>query len=80
MEKLLSGSTTKSVRRIAFNFAVKMNISHRFDTEKSGWSLGKKILLRPPELSIRKPKATNGARVVRPNKINVDKFFKTALF
>ena len=78
MEKLLCGLTTKDVRRIAFDFAVQMNISHRFNTQSKmaglDWLSG--FLLRHPELSIRKPEATNVARVIGFNKSNVEKFFE----
>ena len=78
MEKLLCGLTTKDVRRIAFDFAVQMNISHRFNTQSKmaglDWLSG--FLLRHPELSIRKPEATNVARVIGFNKTNVEKFFE----
>ena len=78
MEKALFGLTTKDVRRLAYDFATKMRITHRFNNESKmagpDWLTG--FLLRHPELAIRKPQATNIARAVGFNKPQVEKFFE----
>ena len=78
MEKSLFGLTTKDLRRLAFDFATQMNIQHRFNTEirMAGYDWLCGFLSRHPELSIRKPEATNIARAVGFNKAQVQKFFE----
>ena len=78
MEKQLFGLTTKDVRRLAFDFACKMNIKHRFNIQKRmagpDWLQG--FLSRHPELSLRKPQPTNIARAIGFNKEQVRNFFE----
>ena len=78
MEKSLFGLTTKDLRRLAFDFATQMNIQHRFNTEirMAGYDWLCGFLSRHPELSTRKPEATNIARAVGFNKAQVQKFFE----
>lgn len=78
MEKALFGLTLVDVRRLAFDFAEKMKINHRFcKTSKMAgkdWLAG--FLRRNPTLSIRKPEATSMARAVGFNRPQVNQFFK----
>ncbi|ESN94903.1 hypothetical protein HELRODRAFT_180008 [Helobdella robusta] len=64
MEKSLFGMTTTDVRKVAFEFAEKMKLSHPFkvDMKMAGidWMYG--FLKRHPTLSIRKPEAINLSR------------------
>ncbi|ESN99962.1 hypothetical protein HELRODRAFT_176262 [Helobdella robusta] len=57
MEKSLFGMTTTDVRKVAFEFAEKMKLSHPFKVEMKmagiDWMYG--FLKRHPTLSIRKP-------------------------
>ncbi|ESN91415.1 hypothetical protein HELRODRAFT_165447 [Helobdella robusta] len=58
MEKSLFGMTTTDVRKVAFEFAEKMKLSHPFKVEMKmagiDWMYG--FLKRHPTLSIRKPR------------------------
>lgn len=78
MEKALFGLTTKDVRRLAYDFATEMGIKHRFNNKSkmAGSDWLNSFLLRHPELTIRKPQATNVARAVGFNKPQVEKFLK----
>ena len=77
MEKLMCGLTTAEVRRLVFDFALKMNIPHRFNNENKmaglDWLSG--FLLRHPELTIRKPQATIWAELMVLTKL----MFKSSL-
>ncbi|ESN93398.1 hypothetical protein HELRODRAFT_180928 [Helobdella robusta] len=77
MEKSLFGMTTTDVRKVAFEFAEKMKLSHPFKVEMKmagiDWMYG--FLKRHPTLSIRKPEAINLSRLVGFNKEQVKIFF-----
>ena len=77
--KVVVWSTTKDLRRLAFDFTTQMNIQHRFNTEirMAGYDWLCGFLSRHPELSIRKPEATNIARDVGFNKAQVQKFLRS---
>ena len=78
LKKSLCGLTNKELRQLAFDFASRMNLQHRFNSENKmagrDWLSG--FLSRHPELSIRKPKATNIARAAGFNKVQAGKFFE----
>lgn len=77
MESRMYGLTTKDVRSIAYELAVKNNIKHPFSvrTKLAGkdWLTG--FRKRHPELSLRSPEATSAARARAFNKPVVTKFF-----
>ena len=60
MEKALFGLTLTDVRRLAYDYATKLGIDHRFNTESKmagpDWLSG--FLRRHSELSITNPEAT----------------------
>lgn len=78
MEKALFGLTTTDVRRLAYDFAEKMKIPHRFQhtSKMAGKDWFEGFRKRHPQLSIRKPEATNIARAVGFNREQTDSFFK----
>jgi len=56
MEKALFGLSTTDVQRLAYDFAEKAGLQHRFNHEKK---TAGSMMKRHPELSIRQPEATN---------------------
>ncbi|GBP86806.1 hypothetical protein EVAR_99886_1 [Eumeta japonica] len=76
MESRLYGLTTKDLKALAYNLAVKNNKPHPFNVQKQeagkDWVQG--FLNRHPELSIRKPESTSAARAAGFNKV-VDQFY-----
>ncbi|ESO10016.1 hypothetical protein HELRODRAFT_167854 [Helobdella robusta] len=76
MEKSLFGMTTTDIRKVAFEFAEKMKLSHPFKVEMKmagiDWMYG--FLKRHLTLSIRKPEAINLSRLVGFNKEQVKIF------
>ncbi|CAM1295885.1 Uncharacterised protein r2_g520 [Pycnogonum litorale] len=78
MEKALFGLTGLDVRRLAFEFANRVGMPHRFNAENKmadpDWLSG--FLKRHPELSLRKPEPVNLVRAVGFNKPKVDEFYK----
>lgn len=78
MEKALYGLSTTDVRKLAFDFATKVGIAHRFNQELkiagTDWLRG--FLKRHPELSIRQPEATNISRAVGFNQPQVKLFYE----
>jgi hypothetical protein len=77
METRLYGLTTKDLKALAYNLAVKNNKAHPFNVQKQeagkDWFQG--FLNRHPELSIRKPESTSAARAAGFNREVVDQFF-----
>ena len=78
MERCLYGLTTKDVRRLAYDLAVKLGRPHMFndETKMAGrdWLCG--FFRRHPDLAIRQPQGTNIARAVGFNRPKVQQFFK----
>ena len=78
IEKALFGLTPTDVRRLAYDYATKLGIDHRFNTEAKmagpDWLSG--FLRMHSELSIRKPEATSISRAVGFNQGQVGIFFK----
>ncbi|XP_043212121.1 uncharacterized protein LOC122378365 [Amphibalanus amphitrite] len=77
MEKVLYGLTTFDLRRIAFQFAERLGIKHRFsrDSKMAGKEWLNAFLKRHPGLAIRKPEPTSLARAVGFNRPQVDRFY-----
>ena len=77
MEKVLYGLTTFDLRRIAFQFAERLGIQHRFSQESkmAGKEWLNAFLKRHPDLAIRKPEPTSLARAVGFNRPQVDRFY-----
>lgn len=77
MESRLFGLTTKDLRSLAFQLAERNNLSHKFnsDNKMAGKDWVKGFLARHPNLTIREPEATSGARAMGFNTVAVNKFF-----
>ena len=79
MEKMLYGLSTVDIRPLAYEYAEKLGVEHRFRHENK--MAGKKwlrgFLARHPELSIRKPEGTSMARAVGFNRAQVTRFFRS---
>jgi hypothetical protein len=77
MEKQFFGQTTKYLKQMACQLAIRNKLSHPFSLGKQ--SAGKKwiklFIKRHPELSLRKPQAVPAARVKGFNRENVSVFF-----
>lgn len=77
MEERLFGLTLADLKSVAYQLAVRNNISHPFNTEKQvagkDWVNG--FLKRNPTLSLRLPEKTSAARASAFNEVNVKKFF-----
>ena len=77
MEKMLYGLTTVNIRRLAYEYAEKLGIEHRFSRENrmagKEWLRG--FLSRHSDLSVRRPEATSMARAVGFNRPQVKRFF-----
>ena len=78
MERCLYGLTTKDVRRLAYDLAVKLGRPHMFNDEtkmaRRDWLCG--FFRRHRDLAIRQPQGTNIARAVGFNRPKVQQFFK----
>lgn len=77
LEERLFGITLTDLRILAYDLAVKNNITHSFNNDKKmagkGWLYS--FLTRNPRLSLRNPEATSMARAKGFNRIAVEKFF-----
>ena len=68
MEKTLFGLTTTDVRRLAYDYATKFGIDHRFNTEaKMAGPEWLSVFRWHSELSLRKPEPTRISRAVGIN-------------
>lgn len=69
--------TTKELRRLVYQLAEKNNCKHNFDreSEMAGKDWADKFMKRHPELSLRKPEGTSGARAMGFNRVAVSQFF-----
>ena len=69
-ERCLYGLTTRDVRRLAYDLAVKLDRPHMFSDEtkkaRRDWLYG--FFRRHPDLAIRQPQGTNVARAVGFNR------------
>lgn len=77
LETCMFGLTTSEVRALAFQFAEKNHIQHRFNTDRkrAGWDWLIGFRARNPDISLRSPEATSAARAQGFNKPQVQKFF-----
>ena len=77
MERCLYGLTTKDVRRLAYDLAVKLDRPHMFsdETKMAGRDWLYEFFRRHPDLAIRQPQGTNIARAVGFNRPKVQQFF-----
>ena len=77
MERCLYGLTTRDLRRLAYDLAVKLDRPNMFsdETKMAGrdWLYG--FFRRHPDLAIRQPQGTNVARAVGFNRPKVQPFF-----
>lgn len=77
LEARFFGLTSKDVRILAYELAIKMKLKHQFNNEKKiagkGWL--RSFRLRNPKISLRQPEATSIARAEAFNKPQVEKFF-----
>ena len=77
MEARFFGLTCQDVRRLAYEFAHKNSIAHRFNVEKEmagkKWLYG--FLKRNTQITLRKPEPTSLARAMGFNKPAVHNFF-----
>ncbi|KAH0815280.1 uncharacterized protein [Tenebrio molitor] len=76
MEAMLYGRTTRSIRSLAYQIAVRNNIVHHFnnETKLAGWHWLHSFLKRN-NLSLRSPEATSAARAQGFNREAVGSFF-----
>jgi len=76
-EGRLFGFNTTEIRKLAYEFAEKMGLNHRFDRNKqiAGWDWLKGFRERNPNISLRAPEPTSAARARAFNKPQVMKFF-----
>jgi len=77
LQQMLFGLTTTDFRKLAFDIAEKLQLTHPFnnDEKKAGKDWLSSFLVRHPELSVRNPEATSMNRATAFNKPSVDKFF-----
>nr|XP_023021874.1 uncharacterized protein LOC111510207 [Leptinotarsa decemlineata] len=76
LSKIFYGITAIKLRKIAFEYAEKNHLKHRFnkDTKMAGldWMYG---FMQRHKISVRKPEATSVGRAVGFNKQEVNRFF-----
>jgi hypothetical protein len=77
MEKSFFGLTTRDMKRMAFELAIRNGLAHPFSVQQgnAGWKWLRNFICRHPQLTLRKPQATSAARVKGFTKANVAKFF-----
>ena len=78
MDRLLYGLSTVDFRRLAYDFAESLDLTHQFNktTKLAGKDWMRGFLKRNPSVSIRHPEATSLARAHGFNKQQVTKFFR----
>lgn len=76
-ESRLFGFNTTEIRKLAFEFAERLELDHRFDKTKkiAGWDWLKGFRQRNPHISLRAPEPTSAARAKAFNKPQIMKFF-----
>jgi hypothetical protein len=77
MERNVFGLTTKDIKRMAFQLAIRNNLRHPFSTQegKAGKKWLRNFLGRHPTLSLRKPQPVAAARIKGFTPENVAAFF-----
>lgn len=76
-EQRFYGLSTRDIRSLAYQLAVKNNITHPFSTktELAGLDWLQGFRRRHPEISLRTPEATSAARAQGFNHVSVSQFF-----
>ena len=75
LQQMFFGLSTKEFRKLAYEFAEKLGIVHRFNNDSAGKTWMRLFLSRHPELVIQSPEPTSLGRAVGFNKPSVQKFF-----
>lgn len=77
MEQYNFPSTARDIRRLAYKFVVKNNISNNFNRnkEEAGYDWMVAFLTRHPEIAVRKAQGISIARVQGMNRKEVDDYF-----
>lgn len=77
VDNMFYGITVRELRCLAFQFAEKNKINHRFDKNKqmAGKDWVYEFLKRNKDLSLRQPTATGIGRAMGFNKVQVEKYF-----
>ena len=77
MESKLFGLTRTDVRKLAYEFAVRNNITHSFSNDKqmAGTDWLYAFMKRNPDINLRKPEPTSLARAMGFNKSQVKRFY-----
>ena len=77
LSKMFYGITSDKLASVAFEFAERQQIKHRFNREqrKAGRDWVKGFLKRHPEVVVRKPENLSMARVEAMNRNNFEKFY-----
>lgn len=77
LAKMFYGITPLELRKVAYDFAEKNGMKHKFNKNKqiAGKDWFQAYLKRHPNLSIRKPEATSLGRISGFNRESVEKFF-----
>lgn len=78
VDNMFYGLTTQKIREIAFDFAEKNGLEHRFNKEKkmAGTEWLRLFMKRHPDLSLRSPTSTSVARAIGFNKPQCDRYFE----
>ncbi len=81
IDNMFCGLTLKSLRRLAFDFAEKNKIQHRFDKESrtAGKSWLRGLMKRHDTISLRQPASTSVARAIGFNKPQIELFYNNLL-
>lgn len=77
LDEMFFGMTTKDLRALAYEFAEKHHIPHRFnrETKTAGKEWLRSFLKRHPDLSIRQPTSTSIARAAGFNRPQCERFY-----
>ena len=77
LSKVFYGVTTDKIASVAFEFAERQQINHRFNrtTRKAGRDWIKSFMRRNPEVTVRKPENLSLARIEAVNRKNLRTFF-----
>ncbi|XP_049869645.1 uncharacterized protein LOC126369338 [Pectinophora gossypiella] len=77
LDDMYFGMTAKNLRILAFEFAERNNISHRFnrDAKAAGKDWLRGFLKRHPQISLRQPTSTSIARAMGFNRPQVERFY-----
>lgn len=78
VDNMFYGLTTQKVRELAYSFAERNGLEHRFNKEKkmAGTEWLRLFLKRHPDLSLRAPTSTSVARAIGFNKPQCNRYFE----